>query len=305
MGIRKKARLWTGVSTAVLLGAAACGPAEDEAQQSAERDQTPAQDMPAPSSEPESGTASAPDPAPRPAPGGDGEGAGEGGEAGGEGGEFGVDPDQARQDPVAYWTALEVIRAHYLAGKEAYAAGQTEVAGELFAHPVTEVYVDLEPVFIERGVEPFEQLMLQAADRVLLGAPQDEVEAAADAVLAAVAEAGTKAPESDASAAAVEGAILADIIERAALQYQFILSGVAGAAYVDGYGYALAAKTRAETGLPVIEAASADAAEAFTQALDLLDRAYPSVDGLPGEPVEGSALLGASSLVEFRMTALQ
>ncbi|HEY8578698.1 MAG TPA: hypothetical protein VIL72_02345, partial [Beijerinckiaceae bacterium] len=110
---------------------------------------------------------------------------GEGGEAGG-GGEGGVDVQAARTDPVAYITALDVVRAHYLAGWAAYEAGDHTAGMEMFVHPISEVYVDMEPVFEARGVAPFGKDMEAAGELAGRQAPAAEVRAAVDRVLAAL-----------------------------------------------------------------------------------------------------------------------
>ena len=121
--------------------------------------------------------------------------AAQGGE-GGEGGEGGVSAETAATDPAAFIAALDVVAAHYLAGRGAYGAGQPQAAAELFAHPIAEVYADMEPMFQARGVAPFREAMERASELALARAPQGTVASAVDTVLAALsaAEAGAPAP---------------------------------------------------------------------------------------------------------------
>ena len=85
-----------------------------------------------------------------------GESGGEGGEAGEAGeageGEGGVVVADAAEDPVVFIAALAVAEAHVIAARDAYALGEADSAAEMFAHPVSEVLLDMEPVFAARGV---------------------------------------------------------------------------------------------------------------------------------------------------------
>jgi len=72
--------------------------------------------------------------------------------SGGEG-EGGVAVDAALTDPVVYNIALAVAEAHVRAARDAFEAGETKAAGEMFAHPVSEVLFDMAPIFEAQGVD--------------------------------------------------------------------------------------------------------------------------------------------------------
>lgn len=228
----------------------------------------------------------------------------EGGE-GGEGGEMGVDPAKAATDPVVFLSALDVIAAHYLAGRDAYASGATQAAAEMFAHPISEVYVDLEAVFAKRGVKPFQARMQKASELALAKAPKPRIDKAVDAVLAALKVAGTKAPRDKRRPATVQAQVIADMIDRASLQYGTAAKSKELEPYLDGYGFYRAAARRADAALPGIAKAGMDTAEATKAALALLARAYPGgarPDPLPAAPGE---LLVAASKVKLAAEAMK
>lgn len=283
MDVTKRARLWTSIGTAVLVGTTPALAGLDHA---------PAADKATGPSDIRLASVS---------PDGEGEGEGEGGEGGGEGGEFGVDPNEARVNPIPYGIALDVIRAHYLAGRVAYKAGDKDSAGELFVHPISEIYLDMEPVFVERGVAPFEDLMVKAGELALAGADVAAVDAAIAAVLQAVDGAEIAGPDGDLSPVALNGALIADMIDRAALQYQFIRRAASAAAYLDGYGYFATARQRANRHLAAIEAENADLASAIVTALDLLAKVYPGATPPNPYTVEPSDILAASSKVKLAL----
>ena len=222
---------------------------------------------------------------------------GEGGEGGGEGGEAGIDPGLVGRDPVAYLTALDVIRAHYLAGAAAYAAGDHEAGTEMFAHPIGEVYVDLEPVLTELGADPFAAALDRTVAVAGEGASIDEVEAAAAEVGAALDAAAGHAPGKVSLEA--QAATVAEMIDRAALQYRLAMAGdEPGGAYLDGYGFAQAAAARAEAIMAELKAKKPRAAEATGAALATLDAAYPGIAPPASDaPPPGEVLAAASNAV--------
>ncbi len=147
MGITRRTRIWTTVGTAALLGGlAACSDPAGEAGESGEHGQAAATAHQAPTTPAFS----------------EGEGEGEG-EGGGGGGEFGIDPVAAGNDPVVYGIAIEVMRAHYLAGIDAFQAGDRTAGAEMFAHPISEIYIDFEPVLDALGAPQFGDTMNAAA----------------------------------------------------------------------------------------------------------------------------------------------
>ena len=228
---------------------------------------------------------------------------GEGGEGGGEGGEGGIDPGLVGRDPVAYLTALDVIRAHYLAGAAAYAAGDHEAGAEMFAHPIGEVYVDLEPVLMTLGAKPFAAALDRTVAAAGEGAPLSEVEAAAGEVGAALDAAAGHAPgEAGLKAQAMT---VAEMIDRAALQYRLAMAGgEAGEAYLDGYGFAQAAAARAEAIMAELKAKKPRAAEAAGAALATLNAAYPGIAPPASSAPEPGKVLAAASNAVLNMGSL-
>ena len=199
--------------------------------------------------------------------------AAEGGE-GGEGGEAGVDVNRAAEDPVTYLTALDVIAAHYHAGLAAFLAGDKEQGGMMFAHPISEVYVDMKPTFAKLGVADFEPLMQASIEKATSGAPADEVRLATAKVFEALQAAAAKAPKAKDAGGTVEAKVFLDMLNRAALQLAAAYKPDGGDAYLDGFGYFTAAKARAPKALAAFTPNAAEAAQA---ALDQAATAYPSI----------------------------
>lgn len=296
---RKRRWLWTTVGTVALMtpqAAQANGPTPP-----ADKAEPPAAEKtPASGEGGETAQAPAPPGLSVTAPGG-GEG-GEGGEAG-QGGEGGVDPARAASDPTTYLTALDVIRAHFIAGRDAYAAGDREAGTEMFAHGMSEVYVDLEDTFRERGAEPFGEALNAAITKAADGAPPEEVAAAADTVLAALDAAGDKAPQ-DGGGVKAQARTIAEMVDRAALQYAAALKDPGGEAYLDGYGLYKAAEARARTLLEAPESGQPRFGDPLREALSLLSEAYPSVEAPERLPDMSGELLGAASRVALAASAL-
>lgn len=224
-------------------------------------------------------------------------GEGEGGEAAGGEGEGGVAVADAATNPVAYGTALAVAEAHVVAARDAYAAGKKEAAAEMFAHPVSEVLVDMDPVFAKLGVADMKPLFTAASLAAVEGKPAAEVNKAHDAIIAALRGAAAKAPKSDASAAKVAAGVIADQVERASAMYRMIAKDDRYEPYLDGYGFAQVAKGAFAREGAAIKADNPTAHARLAEAVEVLGQAYPGAARPAKLPVEPGALSGASAKV--------
>lgn len=225
----------------------------------------------------------------------------DGGGEGGEGGEGGVDAARAASDPAAFLVALDVMAAHYAAGRDVYRAGEAQAAGEMFAHPIAEVYAELEAVLAALGVPPFREEMERASALALDRAPAAEVDRAADAVAAALRGAERRAPGPGATLAAQAKAV-AEMADRAALQHAAALREPdALGPHLDGYGFYRAAADRAGRVVPALEAAGRrEAAAAIRDVLASLAAVYPGPTR-PARPAgtKADALLGEASRLKL------
>jgi hypothetical protein len=235
------------------------------------------------------------------APGGEGEGGaggeGEGGEAAGGEGEGGVAVADAATDPVVYGIALAVTEAHVVAARDAYAAGKKDAAAEMFAHPASEVLVEMDPVFTKLGVKDFKPLLTAASTAAIEGKSVAEVGKAYDAIIAALRGAAAKAPKSDAGSATVAGGVIADQIERASAMYRVIAKDDRDEPYLDGYGFAKVAASGFVASGAAIKADNPTLHARMTEALAVLAKAYPAATRPAKLPVEQGAISAASSKV--------
>ena len=236
------------------------------------------------------------DPAPVEAHTGEGEGEGEAGAGEGEGGEGegGVAIEQALTDPVVYNAALAITEAHIIAARDAFAMGEADAAGEMFAHPVSEVVFDMQPIFEARGVADFSNMLTDASRAVFAGEGETEINAHAANIIATLRVAEAKAPDDGSSAAQIAAGVVADQVERASDMYRAAAESGAYEPYLDGYGFYKAGEgvfLRAED---QIEAENPDAAAAIRIALQLLDVAYPNA-GAQETLGADQALLAASA----------
>ncbi|MCB1970297.1 MAG: hypothetical protein R3D03_10810 [Geminicoccaceae bacterium] len=221
-----------------------------------------------------------------------------GGGEGGEGGEGGVEAADAASDPVVFLTALDVIAAHVIAGRDIYDAGNREAGTEMFAHAISEIYVEIESVLEELGASPF----MDQLDRLLELAgeqqPNARIDEAAAAVMQALDDAAGHAPASGHDEIGVEARVLAELIDRAARQYRVAQADGSDEAYIDGYGFLAAARLRFAGQREAIEALDQHAAAAIDNGITVLGRAFPSVekDGAAVVPV-GEPLVAASLAV--------
>lgn len=237
---------------------------------------------------------------------GEGEGEGEGDRpvpgaalaapAGGEG-EGGVDIAAAATDPVVFISALAIAEAHVLAARDAFAAGRTQEAAEMFAHPVSEVLADMEGALAARGVAPLNDLFIAASEGALAGETPDAIAARTAAIVDALSDAAKNAPSDGRSASAVAAGVASDQIDRAVDMYRLATASGAYGNYLDGYGFYRAAESAFSRSRTEIERANPAAAAQIAAALTALAVAYPGAAPPAQINADVAALSAASSRV--------
>jgi hypothetical protein len=230
---------------------------------------------------------------------------GEGGEGGGEGGEAGINVANAATDPVEYGVALQVIAAHYHAGLAAYEAKEHEAGAQMFAHGLSEVYFEMEDIFKKRGVTDLGKKLEATVSAANEKKPAADVKRRVNAVLAALAAAEKVAPKSSASAQAVKAHVAAELIDRAAAQFAVVQKDPNLEAYLDGLGFAIAARDQAKSVLPWLHKRDAKKEKAVRQALALTEQAFPGIKRPEKSKVTEADLLSAASGAKLAVSGLQ
>ncbi len=230
--------------------------------------------------------------------------AGEGGE-GGEGGEAGINVEAAGKDPVEYGIALQVIAAHYHAGFAAYEAKEQEAGAQMFAHGMTEVYVEMEDVFKRLGVNDLGKKLEAAVEAATEKKPVADVRRRVNAVYAALKAAEKAAPKSSLPAQAVKAQVAAEMIERAAAQYAVIQKDQTLEPYLDGLGFAIAARGQAKDVLPWLRKKDVQKEKALSKALTLAAQAYPGIRRPASPKVPVADLLAAASGAKLAVSNLK
>ena len=230
---------------------------------------------------------------------------GEGGEGGGEGGEAGINVENAAKDPVEYGVALQVIAAHYHAGLAAYEGKEQEAGAQMFAHGLSEVYFEMEDVFKKLGVTDLGKKLEATVSAANEKKPAADVKRRVNAVLAALAAAEKVAPKSSASAQAVKAHVAAELIDRAAAQFSVVQKDSNLEAYLDGLGFAMAARDQASTVLPWLHKLDAKKERAFQRALALTGQAFPGIKRPEKSKVTEADLLSAASGAKLAVSGLQ
>ena len=219
---------------------------------------------------------------------------------GGEG-EGGVSIDQAGTNPIVFLSALAITEAHIVAARDAHAAGRTDAAAEMFAHPVAEVLADIETVLQERGVEDFNDLLLNASSAVFDGETPEQIAARTDEIIATLRAAAQKAPDDGRSAAEVQAGVVADQIDRAADMYAIAQQSEAYEPYLDGYGFYRTALTLYQESKAEIVEALPRAASQMDMAFTMLEMAYPTATRPETLSTDPGALKAVSSQVQLRL----
>lgn len=220
---------------------------------------------------------------------------------GGEG-EGGVAIEMAAYDRTVYLTAIAIAKAHVLAARDAYAAGEREAASEMYGHPAAEVLMDMEPIFEARGVALFTDQFLDTSDAVLKGAEQADIDARTRRILATLAAAAKAAPPSDKDAGVVAAAVVADQIDRAADMYNIAKEVGTYGPYLDGYGFLEAAKQEFRASRAAIAQMRPELSAIIEETIQSFGQAYPSAV-LPAEmPLEPAALLAQASRLKLSLS---
>jgi hypothetical protein len=211
---------------------------------------------------------------------------------GGESGEGGVTAQEADADPLSWATALRVIAAHYQAGLAAMAAGEQEAGAQMFAHGLSEIFAPMQEVFERRGAGAVGPAMEAAVAAAAAG----EAGAAGKgrAVLAALEGAVAKGPQGAADPANRLAATV-EMIDRAAMQLRHAGKDEPYEAYLDGLGFALAARDGAPAGLDWLRTRDPGAADTVAAALALALKAYPGPRAPDQPAVASPEMLSAAS----------
>ena len=212
-------------------------------------------------------------------------------------GEGGVAIEAAATDPVVFNAALAITEAHILAARDAYAEGEVEAAAEMFAHPVSEVLFDMEPIFETLGVPLFDNLLTETSAASLAGESPEQIAARTDTIIDALRRSAAYAPEDGRTPAEITAAVISDQIDRASVMYRIAASGVEYEPYLDGYGFYVVARNMFADAESAILAADPEAAAAISQALDLMADAYPTATRPDALDKDISAITVAASNV--------
>lgn len=232
-----------------------------------------------------------------------GKGAGGGSAEGGEGGEGKIDPAAVEADPIDYGIALQVIAAHYHAGLLAYENKQQEAGAQMFAHGLTEVYVELEDIFKKHGVTGLGDKMNAAVEAGTAKKPVQEVRQKVKAVLDALVAAESGAPKSDKPPQAIKTEVAAEMLERAAEQYRVSADSKDFETYLDGLGFSLAAHEQARAIMPWLKKQAPKKAAALEKVLALASQAYPGIKR-PAKKIDTGRFLAAASEARLAVSRL-
>ena len=167
----------------------------------------------------------------------------------------------------------------------------------MFAHPVSEVLLDVGPYLEAQGVENFDQQLLDASNAVFDGEDADQITERTAGIIETLRAAAEKAPDDGSSEAKIQAGVASDQIDRAATMY-----GIAGESeefepYLDGYGFVIAAEAAYEQQKAAIQSELPDVAAAIEAALTLMKTAYPTVERPETLDKNPAALTAASSAV--------
>lgn len=212
-------------------------------------------------------------------------------------------PADLKADDAAYLIRLGLIRGHLLAGYELYRAGHADMARTHMKHPRDELYAGLVPAICHHGGEAFDTELSALSEKVEAGAGQAEVDAAYEALVAAIREAESAADASLKS----ELLGVTGLLRTAGEEYAIgVRDGqlVNAHEYQDAYGFTRIAGMRLEE---LDDDQRAESPQTVARAEGLvteLSDLWPSL--VPGDTVDGdpSRLYGAAARIELAALGL-
>ena len=223
---------------------------------------------------------------------------------GGEGGEAGVVAANLGSDPVAYLTALDIIRGHELAGRDIYAAGDKPAAIELFEHAISETYDLLAPAMTKLGVPDIRAALEATVQKAKTGATPEELAKAVGLATAALDSAGNGKPKSAQSDPQIDATVVTGMLKRVVSNFEVVASKQDGEAYIDGFGFLAAAKARSERLRPVLTRADATGMKKLDDALAALTDIFPGAKMPEHNAVKPGPILAKVSKAMFMLSDL-
>lgn len=215
---------------------------------------------------------------------------------GGEAGEAGA--VESGDEVVDLLADLGLLEGHLRAGVALYRAGLADQAAAHMKRPEDDIYDELFHHLSDFGAAGFPAELTALADAVETGQTPDAVEAALDAVLAAI---GAARGTSNASEAAEARAMVA-ILRRAAEAYEAAVSGGAVTdpeEYQEAWGFVETVRAQAGHMANEDDAAEKAFGETALAALDAAREALPDVSPEGRTPGDASILHAAAARIEL------
>ncbi len=101
-----------------------------------------------------------------------------------------------------------------------------------------------------------------------------------------------------------ETQIVAELLDRAAAQYVVVQKDDGLEAYLDGLGFAIAARNEAKSVLPWLRKQDPEKEKALEKVLTLAERAYPGIKRAPKDKVSEADILAAASAAKLAVSNL-
>jgi cytochrome c551/c552 len=172
----------------------------------------------------------------------------------------------------------------------------------MFAHGLSEIYSVMDELFKKLGVTTLGPSLEAAVAAAADNKPLTEVRRRVDDVRNALQDAARRGPQAD-EPKRLQAYLVGELIERAAAQYTVTLKDKALEPYLDGLGFAIAARREAAAVLPSLRKSDKQAASALENALKLAQRVYPGIKQPAKPPVSETELLVASSRARLALSA--
>jgi len=186
----------------------------------------------------------------------------------------------SQEQDVDYLTQLGLIKGHLLVAQELIEQGQPAQAEPHIAHPVEEIYANVEDQLQARQVQDFRPTLVQAEDLVKSRPNDPQLKTAVQDAIAAVDQAMEAVPAQQRQSPALTLQVMDGLLATAQEEYEAAIANgkIAEAIeYQDSRGFVLQAEDLYSQVASQINQANPEAGKAIQTNLSELKAAWPSV----------------------------
>lgn len=225
-----------------------------------------------------------------------------GGESGGESGGEGGEGATSGNPEVDYMTTLGLMKGHLMAAEELIAVKNYAEAEPHIAHPVDELYSQIETVLPQKGVEDFKPTLNQLRDLATSAPESPEMKTLFEQSVSSIDAAIAAVPEDQRNSPEFVMDVIVEMLKTAATEYEAAIADnkfVEVVEYQDSRGFVLYSEELYNSIAEQKSQADPEGHQTIIDSMTALKTAWPSIDP-PATPIKTpSEVYSLVSQIEF------